>query len=148
MKKLIFILLVISMITCMFVSCNKNNNSQSINNNNSRILEGGDLDHYYWFYAKIIEIKDNNILFVEVSDKFKTAYETGDKVYVKYNDAKIEDEDETEIADYKPAVGDEVMIRYFPTGESSQMDGYDYHECYGAVIKRIYTNSSSQAESK
>lgn len=123
-------------------------------------VNGGN-DYLYYFKGKIIEIKDENTVLVQVvkGDDYYNIndYDVNDKVYVHYKEAFLRDKafergvgdtDSDIIGDYKPAIGDIIAIEYFPEENSQTLNEYDYIENAGPIYKYVTVDESSESSSK
>ena len=111
---------------------------------------GGDYDHLEYFTGKVIEIKDDNTILIQITEE-RGGYEVDDKVYVHYDqaikqDKSIEFDNSNGMLDsnYKPIIGDEIFVQSFPEREYKKITGYDYRESYGPIIKYVDLNESSE----
>lgn len=140
MKKYLLILLSLSMIL-ICCSCSKNK-------------YGGDYDHLEFFTGKVIEIKDDNTVFIQITEE-RGGYKVDDKVYVHYEQALMKDkfyefESSKGILDsnYKPVIGDEIYVQSFPEEEYKKINGYDYRESADPIIKYVTVDESSESSLK
>lgn len=113
-------------------------------------IMGGDYDHLEYFTGKVIEIKDDNTILIQITEE-RGGYEVDDKVYVHYDqaikqDKSIEFDNSNGMLDsnYKPIIGDEIFVQSFPEREYKKITGYDYRESYGPIIKYVDINESSE----
>lgn len=113
-------------------------------------IMGGDYDHLEYFTGKVIEIKDDNTILIQITEE-RGGYEVDDKVYVHYDqavkqDKSIEFDNSNGMLDsnYKPIIGDEIFVQSFPEIEYKKINGYDYRESYGPIIKYVDINESSE----
>ena len=113
-------------------------------------IMGGDYDHLEYFTGKVIEIKDDNTILIQITEE-RGGYEVDDKVYVHYDqaikqDKSIEFDNSNGMLDsnYKPIIGDEIFVQSFPEREYKKITGYDYRESYGPIIKYVDLNESSE----
>lgn len=111
---------------------------------------GGDYDQLEYFTGKVIEIKDDNTILIQITEE-RGGYEVDDKVYVHYDqavkqDKSIEFDNSNGMLDsnYKPIIGDEIFVQSFPKREYKKITGYDYRESYGPIIKYVDINESSE----
>ena len=111
--------------------------------------DGGN-DHLEYFTGKVIEIKDNNTILIQITEE-RGGYKVDDKVYVHYDqavkqDRSIEFDNSNGMSDsnYKPIIGDEIFVQSFPEREYKKINGYDYRESYGPIIKYVDINESSE----
>ena len=136
MKKYLLILLSLSMIL-ICCSCSKNK-------------YGGDYDHLEFFTGKVIEIKDDNTVFIQITEE-RGGYKDDDKVNVHYEQAQMNEfESSKGILDsnYKPVIGDEIYVQSFPEEEYKKINGYDYRESADPIIKYVTVDESSESSSK
>ena len=134
MKKYLLILLSLSVLF-VFCSC-------------SDKPDGGN-DHLEYFTGKVIEIKDDNTILIQITEE-RGGYKVDDKVYVYYDqaikqDKSIEFDNSNGILDssYKPIIGDEIFAQSFYK-ESEKKDGYDYRKNAGPIFKYVDINESSE----
>ena len=113
-------------------------------------IMGGDYDHLEYFTGKVIEIKDDNTILIQITEE-RGGYKVDDKVYVHYDqaikqDKSIEFDNSNGMLDsnYKPIIGDEIFVQSFPEREYKKITGYDYRESYGPIIKYVDINESSE----
>jgi len=115
MKKLLALLSVVLLLVC--VGCNSDKNDSSSNNNSA---------HMNVIKGKIIEIKDNNIILLQITQE-RGGYKVDDKVLIKYKkiyeiDGNDPDGKQTEIT---PVLQDEVGTQFW-FKDVTKKDGYDY----------------------
>ena len=135
MKRYLLILLSLSV---LFVFCSCSDKS-----------DGGN-DHLEYFTGKIIEIKDNNTILIQITEE-RGGYKVDDKVYIHYDQAVVQDksfefDNSNGLLDsnYKPIIGDEIFVQSFPEREYKKINGYDYRESHGPIIKYVDVNESSE----
>lgn len=135
MNKFFLLLLPISILIA-FCSC-------------SNKTQGGDYDHLEFFTGKIVEIKDENTVLIQITEE-RGGYKVDDKVYVHYDKAEVcldSDTLKTLNSNYKPVIGDEFNIQSFPEQDYSKIDGYDYRESVGQITMYVSSDWSSQENS-
>ena len=140
MRNFLMIILSISLLI-VFCSC-------------SDKVQGGDYDHLEFFTGKVIEIKDDNTVFIQITEE-RGGYKVDDKVDVHYEQALMKDkfyefESSKGILDsnYKPVIGDEIYVQSFPEEEYKKINGYDYRESADPIIKYVTVDESSESSSK
>lgn len=140
MRNFLMIILSISLLI-VFCSC-------------SDKVQGGDYDHLEFFTGKVIEIKDDNTVFIQITEE-RGGYKVDDKVYVHYEQALMKDkfyefESSKGILDsnYKPVIGDEIYVQSFPEEEYKKINGYDYRESADPIIKYVTVDESSESSLK
>ena len=114
MKKLLALLTVVFLLVC--VGCNSDKKDSSSNNNSA---------HRNLITGKIIEIKDNNTLLIQIT-KERGGYKVEDKVLIKYNEFKVHRAEE-DMTTGTPAINDEVSTGFW-SKDVTKKDGYDYIE--------------------
>ena len=114
MKKLLALLSVVFLLAC--VGCNSDKKDSSSNNNSA---------HRNLITGKIIEIKDNNTLLIQIT-KERGGYKVEDKVLIKYNEFKVHRAEE-DMTTGTPAINDEVSTGFW-SKDVTKKDGYDYIE--------------------
>ena len=136
MKKFLFFILIISILFA-FCSC-------------SDKTSGGDYDHLEYFTGKVVEVKDDNTVLIQIT-KERGNYKVDDKVYVHYDKAVVQDKSfEFESSkgilnsNYMPVIGDEIYVQSFPKEEYKKIDGYDYRESDGSIIKYVTVDENSK----
>ena len=109
---------------------------------------GGDYDHLEYFTGKVVEVKDDNTVLIQIT-KERGNYKVDDKVYVHYDKAVVQDKSfEFESSkgilnsNYMPVIGDEIYVQSFPKEEYKKIDGYDYRESDGSIIKYVTVDES------
>ena len=113
-------------------------------------MQGGDYDHLEYLTGKVIEIKDDNTVLIQIT-KERNHYKADDKVYVHYDEAFLKDktyefegdQDGVLDSDYEPVLGDVVSVQSFPEREYKKIHGYDYRESYGPIYKYVTVDESS-----
>ena len=140
MKKNLLILFLSVLMLLICCSCSKNK-------------YGGDYDHLEFFTGKVIEIKDDNTVFIQITEE-RGGYKVDDKVYVHYDEAIVKDKNfkfesskGIQNSNYKPIIGDKFYFQSFPEREYQKIDGYDYRENDGPIIKYVTVDESSQSYS-
>ena len=146
MKKYLLILLSMLMIL-ICCSCNSNDDEVPI--------DGGVDDHMDIFTGKVVEIKDDNTVLIQITEE-RGGYKVDDKVYVHYDEAEVlrdpNDSGDYNIGEnleqgYKPVIGDEICVQADPY-DSKKMDGYDYRESTIPISKYVTIDESSESSSK
>ncbi len=115
MKKLLAFLSVVFLLVC--VGCNSDKKDSS---------DTGHSAHMNVITGKIIEIKDNNTILLQIT-KERGGYKVDDKILIKYEkiyeiNGNDPDGKQTEIT---PVLNDEVSTQFWPD-EVNKKDGYDY----------------------
>ena len=148
MKKYLLMILSIS-ILLICCSCSKD-----FTQSDDEITIGGD-DYLYYFNGKIIKIIDENTVLVQVTKECGD-YNVNDKVYVHYKEAFVRDKacefvcretDSDIIEDYKPIIGDEISMQYFPEENSQTLNDFDYIENAGPIYKYVIVKRSDESSS-
>ena len=115
----------------------------------SELTFGGD-DYLEYYTCKVVEVRDDNTVLIQLAEN-RYDYKAGDKIYVHYDEAVVQDKrveyDGSEgliDSDYKPVVGDEVFVQWYTGEVREKIDGYDYRENHGPVIKYVTVDESSK----
>ncbi len=117
MKKLLAFLSVVFLLVCVGCNLDKKDSSSSKDSTHMNVIEG-----------KIIEIKDNNTILLQITEE-RGGYKVDDKVLLKYREIyKIDgnDPDANKIP-IMPTLNDEVGTQFWPK-DVTKKDGYDYIE--------------------
>lgn len=143
MKKLILIFLQLSLLFS-FCSCSDLNP-----------IQGCDYDHLEFLTGKVIKIKDDNTILIQILEE-RYHYQVDDKVYVHYDKANLMNKAYETLnfdsdpnngvldPDYKIVLGDVVCVQSFPIkGGYEQIDGCDYRESDGPILKYVKVDDSS-----
>ncbi len=118
MKKLLAFLSVILLLVCVGCNSGKQDSSSPKDSTHMNVIEG-----------KIIEIKDDNTILLEIK-KERGGYKIGDKVLIHYKEfgfdnGQVTDNNQNIII---PSLQDEVGTQFPPNDDIKQKDGYDYIE--------------------
>ena len=114
MKKLLALLTVVFLLVCVGCNSDKNDSSSTKSSAHRNLITG-----------KIIEIKDNNTLLIQIT-KERGGYKVEDKVLIKYNEFKVHRAEE-DMTTGTPAINDEVSTGFW-SKDVTKKDGYDYIE--------------------
>ncbi len=126
MKKFLLLLMaVISLFALVGCGSDKDEKGVSGDSQSRKIITG-----------KIIEIKNNNTLLIQIT-KERGGYKVEDKVLIKYNEFKVHRAEE-DMTTGTPAINDEVSTGFW-SKDITKKDGYDYIEV-NSVSKLINNN--------
>ncbi len=114
MKKLLLLLVAISLLALVGCGSDKDEKGGVGNSPHPNVITG-----------KIIEIKDNNTILLQIT-KERGGYKVDDKVLIKYDRFKIIKSDGGRTLG-NPSLNDEVSTHFWPD-ELKKKDGYDYIE--------------------
>ncbi len=118
MKKLLAFLSVVFLLVCVGCNSDKNDSSSTKDGAHMNVITG-----------KIIEIKDNNTILLQIT-KERGGYKIGDKVLINYKEFGFDNSQVTDSSKpvITPSLQDEVGTQFPPNDDIKQKDGYDYIE--------------------
>ncbi len=93
--------------------------------------------HAYIVVGKVIEIRDDNVVLLEITKQRAEDYKIGDKILVKYKESywHVTKDDVGEDEAYDLQLGDEIYIQN--PSKISKVDGYDLLEVDKATKDEI-----------